>query len=94
MSKPLVIDIEVHAFLRLMERSADFGLDYSEAKERAFETVRRGNQAKWKHLSEKNTTYCSYFPDNLSFYVICEIREFEDCVRALIHTVIIEYGRE
>ena len=92
--KKKVIDIDAHAILRLLERGQAYGLNYNEAKDRAFETVRRGNLAKRKHLSKENKTYYSYFKDNLSFYVICQEKEFEEYIKILIKTVIIEEGRE
>ncbi len=85
-----IIDIETHALFRALERGAEFGLDYYETKDRAFKTVRFGKLAKRKHLSKKNTVYYLYFKDNLSFYVICQENEFEDYVKCLIRTIIIE----
>lgn len=92
--KKKVIDVEAHAFLRMLERGCEYGLDYYETKERAFKTVRLNRLAKRRHLSGKNKTYYQYFSDNLSFYVICQEKEFEDYVKCLIRTVIIEEGRE
>ena len=92
--KKKVIDIESHAFFRMLERGSEFGLNYYEVKERAFKTVRLGRLAKRKHLSKKNKTYYQYFGDNLSFYVICLEKEFGDYIKYLIRTVIIEQGRE
>lgn len=94
MSKENIIDIETHAFFRMLERGSKFGLDYYGTKERAFQTVQLGNRAKRKHLSEKDTTYYHYFNDNLSFYVICQESEYPDYIKTLIRTVIIEEGRE
>jgi len=92
--KKKIIDIETHAFFRMLERGSEFGLDYYETKERTFKTVKLSKKAKRKHLSEKNKTYYHYFHDNLSFYVICQEKEFENYIKYLIRTVIIEEGRE
>ena len=92
--KKRIIDIEAHALLRVLERGLKYGLDYYETKDRAFKTVMLGNRAKRRHLSRKNITYCQYFNDNLSFYVICQEKEFEDYIKCLIRTVIIEEGRQ
>lgn len=92
--KKKIIDIESHAFFRMLERGSEFGLDYYETKDRVFRTVRLGKSAKRKHKSRENKTYYQYFKDNLSFYAICQEREFEDSIRYLIKTVIIEEGRE
>jgi len=92
--KRKIIDIESHAFFRMLERGFEFGLNYYEVKERVFKTVKFGKLAKRKHLSEKNKTYYQYFNENLSFYVICQEIEFEDYIKCLIRTVIIEEGRE
>ena len=89
-----VIDIDAHAFLRLLDRGGKYGLNYYETKEKIFQTVRIGNLAKRKHLSKKHKTYYNYFKDNLSFYVICQERRFEDYTKILIKSVIIEEGRE
>ena len=92
--KKKIIDIETHAFFKMLERGSKFGLDYYETKSRAFETVRFGKLSIRKHLSKKNKTHYHYFKDNLSFYVICEEKEYEDYIKCLIKTVIIETGRE
>ena len=92
--KKKIIDIEAHALFRVLERGSEFGLDYYETKERAFRTVMTGKSAKRKHVSKKNKTYYCYFKDNLSFYVICQEKEFEKYIKCLIRTVIIEEGRE
>ena len=91
--KRKIIDIEAHAFIRMLERGSEFGLDYYETKDRTFKTVKLSRLSK-KHRSNKNKTYYHYFNDNLSFYVICQEKEFEDYVKCLIRTVIIEQGRE
>ena len=78
----------------MLERGSEFNLDYYETKDRAFKTVRSDKLAKKKHLSKKNKTYYMYFKDNLSFYVICQEKEFEKYIKCLIRTVIIEEGRE
>ena len=85
-----IINIETHAFFRMIERGQKYGLDYLETKERAFNTVRSGRLAARKHLSKRHKTYYSYFSDNLSFYVIC----LEKDGKILIKTVIIEEGKE
>jgi len=74
----------------MIERGQRYGLDYIETKERAFNTVRSGRFAARKHLSKKHKTYCSYFSDNLSFFVVCLERDD----KILIKTVIIEEGKE
>ena len=91
--KEKIIDIEAHAFFRMVERGSKFGLDYYETKDRAYATVRKGNLAKRKHISKYNKTYYQYFKDNLSFYVICQEKEYEKYVKILIRTIIIEEGR-
>ena len=93
MKKEKVIAIEAHAFLRMLERGAKFGLNYYECKDRAFKSVRLGNLAKRKHLSKNYITYYNYFQDNLSFYVICYEKEYNEFIKVLIKTVIIEKGR-
>jgi len=90
----IIIDIESHAFFRMLERGQKFGLDYYNAKERTFSTVRLGRLAKRKHLSANYMTFNQYFKDNLSFYVICKEKIFENYKKYLIKTVIIEKGRE
>lgn len=85
-----IINIETHAFFRMIERGQKHGLDYYETKERAFKAVREGRPAARKHLSRQHKTYHAYFNDNLSFYVIC----LEKGKKVLIKTVIIEEGKE
>ena len=92
--KKKIVDIETHAFFRMVERGSKFGLDYYETKHRAFGTARLGKLSKRKHLSKRDKTYYHYFKDNLSFYVICQEKEFEDYIKCLIRTVIIERGRQ
>ena len=94
MPKRKIIDIEAHALFRVLERGSKFGLNYYETKERAFSAVRLGKLAERKHLSKKFKTYYNYSKDNLSFYVICQEKEFKDYIKHLIKTVIIEEGRE
>ncbi len=94
MSKKKIIDIDAHSFLRMLKRSTEFGIDFYDIKQRAFETVRFGKLAKRKHLSKKYNTYYQYFNDNLSFYVICKKIEKQDHIKCFIKTVIIEQGRE
>ena len=94
MAKKKVIDIEVHALFRTLERGSEFGLDYYDTKDRAFSTVRSGKFANRKHLSRRYNTYYRYFGDNVSFYVVCKVTEFDDCTQFLIKTIIIEKGRE
>ncbi len=94
MKKEVIIDIEAHAFLRMLERGAKYGLNYYECKDRAFKTVRMRNLAKRKHLSKYYKTYYNYFQGNLSFYVICHEKYFDNFIKVLIKTVIIEKGRE
>lgn len=90
----LIIDIESHALFRMLGRGMKFGLDYYETKERVFNTVRLGKLARWKHLSKTHKTYHQYFKDNLSFYIVCKERVFENYKKFLIKTVIIERGKE
>lgn len=92
--KEIFIEIEAHAFLRMLDRASQYGFNYYECKERAFETVRLGKLAQIKHLSRHYETYYKYFRDNISFYVVCQTREFEGFTKILIKTVIIEKGRE
>ena len=92
--KKKIIDIEAHALFRMLARGSEFGLDYYETKDRAFRTARLGKLAKRKHLSKKNKTYHHYFKGNLSFYVVCQEKEFEEYIKCLVRTVIIEKGRE
>ena len=92
--KKKIIDIEAHAFFRLMEREIKFGLGFEETKERAFNAVRNGNVSARKHRSRREKTYYCYFKDNLSFYVMCQEKEYDDYVKVLIKTIIIEEGRE
>lgn len=92
--KQKIIDIDAHAFFRMLERGIQFGLDHYETKERAFETVKNAQISTRKHRSNKNTTYYKYFNDNLSFYVVCKQKEFDEHILAVIKTVIIETGRE
>ncbi len=92
--KKKIIDIEAHALFRMLERGSEFNLGYYETKARVFKTARSGKLAKRKHISKRNKTYYHYFKDNLSFYVICQEKEFEEYVKCLIRTVIIEKGRE
>ncbi len=92
--KEKIIDIDTHAFFRMLERGTGYGLDFHETKERAFQTVRLGSQAIKKHQSKQGPTYYHYFHDNLSFYVICKEKEFPTYIKTLIKTVIIEKGRQ
>ena len=39
-----IIDIDTHAFFRMLERGMANGLDFHETKERAFQTVREGKR--------------------------------------------------
>lgn len=78
----------------MLERGSKFGLSYYETKDRAFSTAKLGKKSKRKHKSGKNKTYYCYFKDNLSFYVICQERDFDNYVKCLIRTVIIEEGRQ
>ncbi len=94
MTKKKIIDIEVHALFRVLERGLKFNLDYYETKERVFKTVRLDKLARRKHLSKECKTYYCYFRDNLAFYVICKEKEFENYVKTSIKTIIIERGRE
>lgn len=94
MHKKKIIDIEAHAFLRALERGSKFGLDYYETRERMFNIIKLGKLAKRKHVSKRFKTYYNYFNDNLSFYVVCQEKEFENYIKYLIKTIIIEKGRE
>ncbi len=88
--KEKVIDIDAHAHIRLMQRAIQFGLSCEDAKERAFRTVKLGNETPWKHRSERGKTYSCYFQDGLSFYVLCREREYPEYKYILIKTIIIE----
>ncbi|PIU21881.1 MAG: hypothetical protein COT15_00050 [Candidatus Diapherotrites archaeon CG08_land_8_20_14_0_20_34_12] len=90
------IKFEAHAFARLIQRSCQYGLSWREARERIIETIRNGKESKRKHLSKKreHKTYCKYFADNLSFYVICKEKKFSEYKKYWVKTVIIETGRE
>ncbi len=91
--KKKIIDIEAHAFFRLMERGTKFGLGFEEAKERVFNAVGNDKLSARKHRSRKGKAYYHYFKDNLSFYVMCQEQEYGDYIKVLIKTVIIEEGR-
>ncbi len=78
----------------MLERGIQFGLDYHETKERVFETVRNGRTSTKIQAVGRKVVYHKYFNDNLSFYVICKEREFEEFVSVLIKTIIIKTGRE
>lgn len=93
-SSKKIIDLEAHALFRMLERGSEYGLDYYETKERAFQAVRCGRLTKKKHISKKNKTYYHYFCDNLSFYVICQEKQCNGYIKYLIRTVIIEEGKE
>ncbi len=94
MAKPQVIDIDEHALLRAEERGRQYGLNYIETNERIFSTVKRGGLAKRKHLSKTGKTYYHYFQDNVAFYVIGQEKEYQEYMKILIRTIIIEEGRE
>ncbi|MBN1645358.1 hypothetical protein JW851_04985 [Candidatus Woesearchaeota archaeon] len=85
-----IIDIESHAFFRMLERGTQYGLEFRETKNRAYNTIKLGKLSKRKHFSKKHKTYYNYFNDNLSFYVIC--KEYKNQI--LIRTIIIEKGKE
>jgi len=89
-----VIDIDAHAFFRMVERGIRFGLNLYETQQRAFQTVRAGKCSNYKHKSKHHTTYYSYFHDNLSFYVVCKEKLCESYIKVLIKTIIVERGRE
>jgi hypothetical protein len=91
--KKKIIDIEAHALFRLIERGTRHGLNYYESKSRAFQTIKLGNLTAKKHKSRKGKTYYHYFKDNFSFYVMCQEKEYENYLKILIKTVIIEKGR-
>ncbi len=42
--KEKIIDIEAHAFFRMLGRGTAHGLDLHETKQRAFQTVREGKK--------------------------------------------------
>jgi|SRR3989338_1724827 len=88
------VDINAHALCRMIERGSQFGLSFYETRERVHQVICHGSVAKRKHRSRNCVTYYSYFPDNLSFYVICEERQRTNGIQILVRTVIIEEGRE
>lgn len=92
--KEKIIAVDTHAFYRTVERGIKFGLDYYETRSRVFQTVREGHLSIRKHLSKIHKTYHKYFNDNISFYVVCKEKEYKDCIKCLIKTIIIEVGRE
>ncbi|HLC85183.1 MAG TPA: hypothetical protein VJH22_05315 [Candidatus Nanoarchaeia archaeon] len=95
MSAPIILAFDPHALFRLEQRASEFGLSLEEAEKRATETVLRGNQSSWRHPSQHHITYHHYFADNISFYVICEKNPWPGKQPThLIHTVIIQRGRE
>lgn len=77
-----------HARIRLIERALDYGLDLEETKERIKLTV-FGRKQVAKHKSRNYKTYCRYFPDNFTFFVVCEETQYA----IFIKMVIIEHGR-
>jgi hypothetical protein len=85
----LNIEYEEHAFIRLTNRSCQFGLDLYETLERIEETIAEGRLSRSKR-SKKNVVYYKYFHDNLSFFVFCR-----KCFGGfVIKTIIISEGRE
>ena len=92
MDKERIIEFEVHAMHRMLQRSAKFGLDYFETEFRAKQTVK--NAIKSKRVISKYPVYYQYFPDGLGFYAVCKERAFEDAVYVRVITVIIQRGRE
>ncbi len=83
---------EEHSLRRLAYRAAAFGLYFEEAKTRAVETAKL-QRVSCRHKSKKHSTYCKYFNDGLTFYVICEEVSGKDCILLVIKTVIIKKGR-
>ena len=73
---------------RLMERSQKYGLSYFEAEYRVFDTVETGRISK-RHTAFKGKTYCKYYKDNMSFFVITKMQS--DFL--IVKTVIIQKGR-
>ena len=92
--KEKIIAFEEHAFYRMIKRCPQFGLNYYEAREQVLQTIKTGQLSIRKHISNKFNTYYHYFNNNLSFYVICQEVEYEDHIKCLIKTVIVEVGRE
>jgi hypothetical protein len=85
----LEIDLEEHAFVRLTDRSCQFGLDIYEALERVTQTISESKLSKSKY-SRCHLIYYKYFHDNLSFFVVCR-----KCKKGfVVKTVIITEGRE
>jgi hypothetical protein len=85
----LIIDLEEHAFVRLSDRSCQFGLNTYESLERIKETIIEGKLSSSKY-SRRYLVYYKYFNDNLSFFVVCR-----KCRRGfVVKTVIITEGRE
>ena len=88
-----LIDIEEHAFYRIVERGLQYNLTFEETEERILRTVSYGRLSKRKHLSKINKIYYHYFSDGLTFYVICKEQATSGLIIYKIKTVIIEYGR-
>ncbi len=82
------IRISTHCAFRAIERGLAYNLDYQETHDRIMLTARSGRKSK-KHNSHGSVTYYRYFPDNLTFYVVC----IKKGGIMLIKTVIIEKGR-
>jgi hypothetical protein len=53
MAKKKIIDIETHAFFRMLEKGSKYDLDYYETKDKSFKTIKSGKLAKRKHLSKQ-----------------------------------------
>lgn len=84
------IHFDKHAYLRMICRALEFGLDVFDFESRIQETLTYERKPIRKHISNKYETRCLYFSDNLSIYVIFKERREAISVK----TIIIEEGRE
>ncbi len=92
MNKVRIIEFEVHAIHRMLQRGTKFGLDYFETEARTKQIARRA--VKPKSVTGRRKIYYQYFADGLSFYVVCREREFSEITHVCIITVIIQQGRK
>jgi hypothetical protein len=88
-TNPCFIQYDRHASIRFIKRALEHQLDLEDTQERVALTVIGGKIAR-KHKSRRYITYCRYFPDNLTFFVVSKKTKY--AIR--IKTVIIEHGRE
>jgi len=92
MNTKRVIEFEVHALHRMLQRGAKFSLNYFETESRVKRVIQHAVKSQ-KRIS-KYIVYHRYFNDDLTFYVICKKREFQEIVHIRIITIIIRRGRE